>query len=89
VAFWAIDASWSGETPEKARRFLASKKWAVPWAFDNGGADRALGVDSLPTVALLDKHGRVRWMHYGYDASEHVDDLISKRVEELLAGERH
>jgi thiol-disulfide isomerase/thioredoxin len=84
VIFWAVDADWGGETPEKAKRFWARKKFALPWAFDNGGAARALGVDSLPTVVLLDRAGHVRMTHYGYDASEHVDALISNGIQRLL-----
>jgi peroxiredoxin len=84
VTFWAVDVDWSGETPEKAKRFWARKKFALPWAFDNGGATRALGVNSLPTVVLLDREGHVRMTHYGYDASEHVDALISNEIQLLL-----
>ena len=85
VAFFAVDADWGGETPAKAKAFWAKRKLTVPWAFDSGGAAKAFEIDSLPTVILLDKEGRVRMTHYGYDASEHIDKLISKSVEELRA----
>lgn len=84
VIFWAVDVDWGGETPEKAKRFWARKKFALTWAFDHGGAARALGVDSLPTVVLLDREGHVRMTHYGYDASEHVDALIANEIQQLL-----
>lgn len=86
VAFWAVDADWGEESPEKARVFLAKRKLAIPWAFDSGGAARALGVDSLPTVVLMDAQGRVRMTHYGYDASEHLDTVITRAVQDILAG---
>lgn len=86
VAFLAVDADWGEESPEKARAFLSKKKLAIPWAFDSGGAARALGVDSLPTVVLMDAQGRVRMTHYGYDASEHLDTVITQAVQDILAG---
>ncbi len=84
VVFWAVDMDWGGDTAEKAKKFLARKKLILPGAFDSGGAARALGVDSLPTVVLIDQEGRVRMVHYGYDASEHVGSVVSKSVERLL-----
>jgi thiol-disulfide isomerase/thioredoxin len=84
VVFWAVDADWGGETPAKAKSYMARKKLDLPWAFDSGGAARAVGVDSLPTVVLLDREGHVRMTHFGYDASEHVDALISKGVQQLV-----
>ena len=88
MVFWAVDADWEGETPAKAQRFFAKEKFILPWAFDNGGAARALGVDALPTLILLDKDGRVRLTHYGYDASENIAKLISTEINGLLAGRR-
>jgi thiol-disulfide isomerase/thioredoxin len=86
VTIVAVDVDWGGETPNRAQRLFTQKKWTLPWAFDNGGAAQALGVNSLPTVIVLDQEGRVRMAHYGYDASEHVDHLVSKAVFELLDG---
>ena len=84
VMFWAVDADWDGESVQKARAFLQREKLTLLWAFDSGGTAQALGVDSLPTVVLLDRQGRVRMTHYGYDASEHMDAVIIKAVENLL-----
>ena len=84
VVFLVVDADWGGETAEKAKAFLARKKLDLPGAYDNGGAARALGVDSLPTVVMIDQEGHVRMTHYGYDASEHVGSVVSRSIEELL-----
>lgn len=82
-----VDADWGGETPEGARKFFVGHKWTTPWVFDSGGVtERALGVDSLPTIIVLDKDGQVRRSHYGYDASEHVGRVIATSVDRLLAG---
>ena len=84
VAFWAVDANWGEESPKKAGAFLEREKLTLPWAFDNGGSAQALGVDSLPTVVLLDMQGHVRMTHYGYDSSEHMDSIILKAIENLV-----
>jgi peroxiredoxin len=86
VAILAVDADWQGETVGKAKEFLARKKLQLPAAFDNNGAARALGIDSLPTVILIDQEGHVRMTHYGYDASEHMGSVISQQIEQLLGG---
>jgi peroxiredoxin len=85
VTFWAVDADWGGETAAKAKLFLESKQLHMPAAFDSGGAARALGVvESLPTMVILDQQGQVRIIHYGYDASEHLETVVSKAIESLL-----
>lgn len=85
VILWAVDADWGGESLQKAGAFLKREKLTLPWAFDSGGTAQALGVDSLPTVVLLDRQGHVRMRHYGYDASEHMDAVIVKAIEDLLS----
>ncbi len=45
-----------------------------------------LAVDSLPTVILLDREGHVRMTHHGYDASKHVETLLSDGIHRLPAG---
>jgi thiol-disulfide isomerase/thioredoxin len=85
VTFLAVDANWEGESPEKARVFFARRKLATPWAFDNDGAAKSLDVDSLPTVVVLDQRGHIRLTHYGYDASEHIRDVLRHEISSLLA----
>jgi len=84
VTFWAVDMDWGGETVAKAKSFLERKQLKMPAAFDSGGAARALGVESLPTMIILDQQGQVRITHYGYDASEHLETVVSKAIESLL-----
>jgi thiol-disulfide isomerase/thioredoxin len=84
VVFLAVDANWDGETPEKARAFLARRRLTLPWSFDSGGAAQALGVDSLPTIIILDREGNVAMTHFGYDASERLNEHLSDRIEQLL-----
>jgi len=84
VVFWAVDTGWGGDTAEKPKDFLTRNNILLPGTFDGGEAARALGVDSPPTLLVIDGQGRVRMAHYGHDASEHLGSLVSKNIEELL-----
>ena len=84
VVFLAVDAGWGGETIERGRRYLARRPTALPAAFDAGGATaNALRVHALPTLIFLDRTGRVRFEHYGFDRSERVGRVILRCVRTL------
>ncbi|HEV2106466.1 MAG TPA: TlpA disulfide reductase family protein [Candidatus Eisenbacteria bacterium] len=83
VVFRAVDAAWGGESRARARRFLTRAGVDLPVAFDAGGAGESLGVHALPTVLLLDRGGRVRFEHYGFDRSERVGEVIVRGVRAL------
>ena len=49
---------------------------------------RAYGVEAWPTIALLDKQGRVRWTHIGEGAYKQTEDAIRKLLaEDAAAGD--
>lgn len=83
VVFVAVDAGWGGETIERGRRYRARRSADLPCAFDGDGAGGALGVHALPTILFLDREGRVRFEHYGFDRSEHVGREIVRSVRAL------
>jgi thiol-disulfide isomerase/thioredoxin len=85
VAFYAVDTGLLGnQTADDGRRFLERRRLSLPMAFDPGEASRALGVDGLPTLLILDRNGRVRYVHHGYDASENLETALAGRIEQLL-----
>jgi predicted transcriptional regulator len=44
---------------------------ALPIAFDSSGkAHAAFGVHGFPSLVIVDKNGRVRFTHEGYNSSE-------------------
>ena len=84
VVVLAVDAGWGGETIERSRRLMARKGWTLPAAYDSAGAAAAaLHVHALPTMLFLDREGRVRFEHYGFDRSERLEDLVLRCVEAL------
>ena len=45
---------------------------------------KAYRVEAWPTLFLLDKHGRVRWMHVGEGYYDETEDVIKKLLAEHL-----
>src|ERR1041384_2725011 len=70
---------------ENVRREVASLGIRYPVVTDNDYETwRAYKVEAWPTAFLLDKLGRMRWMHVGEGAYEDAERTIQKR----LAGEQ-
>jgi len=85
VAFYAVDTALLGDqTAEDGRRFLEGHHLSLPMAFDSGDTSRALGVDALPTLLILDRNGHVRYVHHGYDGSENLETALADRIEQVL-----
>jgi peroxiredoxin len=65
----ATDAG--GDTPERFRSFAERHHIQLPLAFDAAGkAHTAFGMTGFPAVVVLDRSGRVRFTHEGYNSSE-------------------
>lgn len=84
VAILAVDTGWEGETIDSGRLFLREHNLDLTAAFDPGTAAAALHVDALPTIVVIDRHGRIRSTHNGYDPSEHLEASLSREVSVLL-----
>lgn len=92
VVFLAVDPGWHGDTVEKAKLMFGREHWAMPAAMDTplpggeegGEAVRSLGVEQLPTLFVLDRNGRVRLIHHGFDVSEHLAESLPKQIDALL-----
>ena len=85
VAFYAVDTAFLGDqTAEDGQRFLQNHHLELPMAFDAGEAARALGVDGIPTLFILDGNGRIRYVHHGYDGSESMETALADRIGQLL-----
>ncbi len=67
---------------ENVRREVASLGIRYPVVTDNDYQTwRAYNVEAWPTIFLLDKQGRIRWMHVG----EGAYDEAEQRIQKLLA----
>ena len=74
----------NGETEGKAREFVRKADYALPVAFVNEKSSEDLGGDGLPSLIVIDKFGRIRLIHNGYDRSERLQPELSQEIETLL-----
>jgi hypothetical protein len=57
--------------PERFKDICQRRHVTLPLAYDLGGkAHTAFGVAGVPALVVLDRAGRVRLTHEGYNASE-------------------
>lgn len=71
IQFVVVATDAGGDTPQRFREFAARQHIELPIAFDAGRkAYTAFGVHGFPSVVVLDRNGRVRFTHEGYNSSE-------------------
>jgi thiol-disulfide isomerase/thioredoxin len=76
VDLYSVDSD--DESPERAAQvseFLLSNRLTFPVVLDDGSAEHAFSVQSLPTMLLLDRSGRVAWSHVGALTASHEGNL--------------
>ncbi len=84
VSILAVDVLTNGETNEKGREFLRKAGYALPVAFASQKVREDLGGFGLPFLIVMDRSGRIRLVHEGYDGSEPLQRDQSKEIETLL-----
>lgn len=88
VVFWAVDVQKYGESPQRASAFFQKANYTLPIAIDGqNSADylaKQFAFEGFPALMLIDRGGRVRLVHIGYDRSERLQDHLSKEIEALL-----
>jgi len=85
VAIWAVDVNNGGESLAHAADFVRQHGYILPVAFDGGNAsDRLLGDSGFPALLVLDKSGRIRLIHSGYDGSERLISELSGTIDNLI-----
>jgi peroxiredoxin len=80
VSFYAVGGPWGGDTIEQESAFANQMKLNLPLAFDSDGTAQSLGVRTFPALIILDGASRIRMIHHGYDASEHLARHVSEQV---------
>ena len=71
IEFVVVASDVGGDTPERFRSFAQRRHVTLPLAYDSGGkAHTAFGLTGVPALVVLDRTGRVRFTHEGYNASE-------------------
>jgi peroxiredoxin len=71
IQFVVVATDAGGDTPQRFRSFAEQNHIRLPLAFDAAGkAHTAFGMTGFPAVVVLDRNGRVRFTHEGYNSSE-------------------
>jgi peroxiredoxin len=71
IEFVVVATNSGGDTPERLRSFGQRRHVTLPLAFDQGGkAHTAFGLSGFPGLVVIDRTGRVRLTHEGYNSSE-------------------
>jgi thiol-disulfide isomerase/thioredoxin len=71
IEFVVVASDAGGDTPERFRSFAQRRHVTLPLAYDSGGkVHTAFGLTGVPALVVLDRTGRVRFTHEGYNASE-------------------
>ena len=71
VEFVLVGTNKGGDTPERIQAFVQRRHISLPVAFDpDQKTMRALGLSGFPTLVVIDRAGRLRLTHIGYNSSE-------------------
>ena len=84
VSFWAVDVQKNGDTPEKARDFMRKSGFTLPVAVASESSLLALKLEGYPALIIIDKSGRIRLVHSGYDSSERLREKLATEIDGLL-----
>ena len=71
VEFVLVGTNKGGDTVERVRAFVQRRHISLPVAFDpDQRTMHALGLSGFPSLIVIDRKGRVRLTHIGYNGSE-------------------
>jgi thiol-disulfide isomerase/thioredoxin len=71
IEFVVVATNRGGDTPERFREFAKRRPIGLPLAFDPAGKAHAVfGFSGFPSLAVIDRAGRTRLKHEGYNSSE-------------------
>lgn len=71
VIFVLVGTNKGGDTPDRVRAFAQHRHISLSVAFDPEQATmHAFGLNGFPNLVVIDRTGRVRLTHTGYNSSE-------------------
>ncbi len=92
VLILALNSGNHGDTSTSAQEYLTRSGLHLTAAIDPpaesgdswGPAARSLGTTGIPMIYILDRSGRLRVIHAGFDSSEHLTETLSHQIDRLL-----
>ncbi|MEP6585448.1 MAG: TlpA disulfide reductase family protein, partial [Candidatus Udaeobacter sp.] len=71
IEFVLVGTNSGGDRPERVRAFAQRRQISLPVAFDpDPKTMRAFGLSGFPNLVVIDRTGRMRLTHTGYNSSE-------------------
>jgi thiol-disulfide isomerase/thioredoxin len=80
VAFLGLNSDGPGATPDQIKAFLAAHHIPYPVAVDDGSVGALYKVDSLPTLVVIGRDGRLRQSFVGYTTERTLDRALQNAV---------
>jgi thiol-disulfide isomerase/thioredoxin len=92
VLIFALDSATGGDTAAKAQAYLDAKKLTLTGTIDSsdisgdswGPAAKSLDIKGIPSLYILDRSGKLRVIHLGYDSSERLTETLPREIDHLL-----
>jgi thiol-disulfide isomerase/thioredoxin len=82
VAFLGVNSDGGGATLAEIRAFLASHHIPYPVVVDDGSVGALYKVDSLPTLVVIGRDGRIRQSFIGYTTARTLDRALADTTAE-------
>ncbi len=82
VAFLGVDSDGGGATLAEIKAFVASHQVPYPVVVDDGSVGALYKVDSLPTLVVIGRDGRIRESFIGYTAARTLDRALGDATAE-------
>lgn len=74
-----------GDTPEKATKFHSNRQLPFVLAYDTGAIiHKSFGFTGVPGLVIIDKKGKMRFKHEGYNQAENLEQTLIPVLNKLL-----
>lgn len=74
-----------GDTPEKAKEFHSKRQLPFLLTYDTKAiVHKSFGFTGVPGLVIIDKQGRTRFKHEGYNQAENLEKTLIQVLNELL-----
>lgn len=86
VRILVVNASGSGDSMEDVIAFDNKQNFKLPFYIDlQGEATSRMGVNTFPTLVLIDQKGILRYRNIGYTKSAQLDTFLISKIDALLS----
>lgn len=85
LTFVIVCTDTGKDTPEKAKKFHSKRQLPFLLAFDyNSSAHKSFKFTGVPGLVIIDKKGKMRFKHEGYNQAEDLQKTLIPVLKELL-----